>query len=176
MDVGNIQGDLHLREQLECVPERQLAFLERADASTRRLWFLWRDKTSSDVALCGCCGGCLFLDGSVERQLPKEKIQSAVYCQLFPSLHDNTLSRHLGLQPLKKALLLSKACEVDCIRSIHRGLLEHYNLRLVNTLFPVNSIVLYILACGLSQRYHICNTRNVHYLMVITQPQVWVEG
>lgn len=129
LDVGNIQGDLHLREQLECVPERQLAFLERADASTKRLWFLWRDKTSSDVALCGCCGGCLFLDGSIERQLPKEKIQSAVYCQLFPSLHDSTLSRHLGLQPLKKALLLSKACEVDCIRSIHRGLLEHYSLR-----------------------------------------------
>lgn len=132
LDVGNIQGDLHLREQLECVPERQLAFLERADASTKRLWFLWRDKASTDVALCGCCGGCLFLDGSIERQLPKEKIQSAVYCQLFPSLHDNTLSRHLGLQPLKKALLLSKACEVDCIRNIHRGLLEHYNLRLAN--------------------------------------------
>ena len=129
MDIGKIQGDLHLREQLECIPERQLAFLERADASTRRLWFLRRDKRSSDVALCGCCKGCVFFDGSIKRQLPKEKIQSAVYGQLFPSLHDNTLSRHLGLQPLKKALLLSKASEVDCIHNIHGGLLERYSLR-----------------------------------------------
>lgn len=128
LDIGNIQGDLHLREQLECVPERQLAFLKRADGPTRRLWFLWKSEASGDVQLCGCCGGCLFLDGSIERQQPKEKIQSAVYCPLFPSLQD-TLSRHLGLQPLKKALLASKACEVDCVSSIHRGLLEHYNLR-----------------------------------------------
>lgn len=129
LDIGNIQGDLHLREQLECVPERQLAFLQRADAVTRRLWFLWKEKDSTDVTLCGCCGGCLFFDGAIERQQPREKIQSAVYRPLFPSLHQDTLSRHLGLEPLKRALLSSKACEVDCIRSIHRGLLEHYRLR-----------------------------------------------
>ena len=129
LDVGNIQGDLHLREHLECVPERQRTFLERADSATRRLWFLWKEKQSSDVSLCGCCGGCLFLDGSIERQLPKEKIQSSVYCPLFPSLPTDTMSRHLGLQPLKKSLLLTKASEVDCVRSLHRGLLEHYNLR-----------------------------------------------
>ena len=129
LDVGNIQGDLHLREQLECVPERQIAFLERADEPTKRLWFLWKDKSATDLAFCGCSGGCLFLDGSIERQLPKEKIQSSVYCPLFPSLNQDTLSRHLGLQPLKRALLVSKASEVDCVRSIHRGLLDHYSLR-----------------------------------------------
>ena len=129
LDVGNVQGDLHLREQLECVPERQIAFLERADEPTKRLWFLWKDKSATDLAFCGCSGGCLFLDGSIERQLPKEKIQSSVYCPLFPSLNQDTLSRHLGLQPLKRALLVSKASEIDCVRSIHRGLLDHYSLR-----------------------------------------------
>ena len=129
LDIGNVQGDIHLREQLECVPERQLSFLERADSATKRLWFLWREKSSTDVPLCGCAGGCLFLDSSIERQLPREKNQSAVYSPLFPSLQQDTLSRHLGLQPLKKALLQSVACEVECIRSIHRGLLEHYSLR-----------------------------------------------
>ena len=129
LDVGNVQGDIHLREQLECVPERQLAFLERADSATKRLWFLWKEKSSSDVPLCGCAGGCLFLDGSIERQLQREKNQSAVYSPLFPSLQQDTFSRHLGLQPLKKALLHSRASEVDCIRNIHHGLMEHYNLR-----------------------------------------------
>lgn len=129
LDIGNVQGDIHLREQLECVPERQLSFLERADSATKRLWFLWKEKSSTDIPLCGCAGGCLFLDGSIERQLQKEKNQSAVYSPLFPSLQQDTLSRHLGLQPLKKALLHSRASEVECIRSIHCGLLEHYNLR-----------------------------------------------
>ena len=130
LDIGNIQGDLKLREILECVPERQLVFLKKADERTRRLWFLWRKDTNA--APCGCCGGCPFLDHPIERRPARGKLESAVYRPQFPT-HSNeaggTFSRFLGLQALKHALLTCAIKETNCMNAIHHGLLRHYELR-----------------------------------------------
>lgn len=61
-DVGTIRADIGLREPEEAMATRQLEFLQRADARSRRLWFIWDDQYS-----CGCCGGCLFLSSSINR-------------------------------------------------------------------------------------------------------------
>ena len=62
IDVGTIHGDIVLREPHEANEERQRYFLRRADQNARRLWFLWNKDFS-----CGCCGGCQFLDGAIQR-------------------------------------------------------------------------------------------------------------
>ena len=63
-EVGTIQGDVSLREPEKAMPERQMAFLKRADSRTRRLWFVWEEKYKNT---CGCCGGCPFLSSTINR-------------------------------------------------------------------------------------------------------------
>jgi len=142
LDIGNIQGDLNLREIEECVPQRQLEFLRKADTKTRRLWFLWHKEEEEegdtfvlrDEFRCGCCGGCAFLDGCIERQPPREKLASMVYTRQVSHSESTkveetgtgTFTRPLGLQTLEQALPMLGVKEVECVVHIHRGLLDHY--------------------------------------------------
>ena len=150
IDVGNVQGDLNLREKEECVPRRQREFLKLADARTKRLWFLWRDEDGSegtgtgrkglkDEFRCGCCGGCPFLGGIIERQLPRDKLHSVAYVSGLsadsperpekPEPGSGSTYKSLGLQALRKVLPGFSIKELDCIQYIHQGLLEHYGVR-----------------------------------------------
>ena len=141
LDIGNIQGDLNLREVEECVPQRQLEFLRKADTMTRRLWFLWHDEEEEegdryvlmDEFRCGCCGGCAFLDGCIERQPQRVKLDSMVYTWETPHSEPTkvetgagTLEHTIGLQTLEQALPTLGVKEVECVLHIHRGLLDHY--------------------------------------------------
>lgn len=128
LDVNNLQGNLALREPLECVASRQLSFLRKADARTRRLWFLWKEAGSS--MLCGCCGGCLFMSSSVARKHVIARNESAVYGAQFAPL--TSIPRHLGLQGLNQALLLTKISDLECMWALHKGLLGHYQARYVD--------------------------------------------
>lgn len=123
LDLNPVQGDLALREPMECVPERQLSFLRKADQRTRRLWFLWG---ASDWQ-CGCCGGCVFMQGSVARKPIIARSESAVYRPHFSPL--TSLPRHLAMQGLNAKLQVMSISDVDCLWCLHRGLLDHYRAR-----------------------------------------------
>ncbi len=125
-DVGCIHGNLSLREPMDSVPERQLQFLKEADLRTRRLWFLWAEG-SGPVHTCGCCGNCQFMDGCIERRLLTEKSQSAVYCSPFPSFP--SFPRHFGMPGLNQTLQQFSISELGCLHPLHKGLLDHYQLR-----------------------------------------------
>lgn len=125
LDVNSIEGDIVLREPLECVPERQLSFLKKADLRTQRLWFLWREEPVTK--LCGCCGECLFLDTFITRRPLVERQHSAVYFPHF-SIH-GSVPRHLGLQRVSQTLAGSSISEPECMWLVHAGLLEHYRQR-----------------------------------------------
>ena len=151
IDVGNVQGDLNLREREECVPFRQREFLKLADGRTRRLWFLWKHedddgvdggstgrKGLKDEFRCGCCGGCPFLGGCIERQLPRDQLHSVAYVSRLsteperpekPESGSASTYKSLGLQTLRKVLPGFSIKELDCVQYIHQGLLEHYAVR-----------------------------------------------
>lgn len=133
VDVGLVQGDIALREPKDCVPQRQLAFLRRADTATRRLWFLWdegaKNHSHGGVALsCGCWGGCQFLDGSIQRCPPQSTTTSAVYATV-PSEKTGTLSWTFALHSLKKTLQSVCFRDLACTQLIHKGLLDYYDKR-----------------------------------------------
>ena len=122
LDVGNIQGDLALREPMECVPERQLQFLRKADVRTQRLWFIWNDSQ------CGCSGGCIFLEDRIIKRPLTDRSESAVYRPQFSAL--TTIPRHLGMQALMhQTHQLSNIKELHCLQHLHKGLLDHYQSR-----------------------------------------------
>ena len=115
VDLGPISGDLSLREPLDCVPQRQMDFLKLADKNTKRLWFLW--DTSDN---CGCWGACMFQDGSVQRPLTRGKKDCTVY---------NAKMTTRGLESLENGLLGHTIRDIDCLQTIHKSLLEHYQHR-----------------------------------------------
>ena len=119
VDVGNIQGDVNLREVLDCVPKRQLEFLQLADRQTKRLWFLWRDDPASR---CGCWGECLFLDSHINRPSARGKMESSVYAANSPKCT-------LGLDSLTSMLQSQSVRDIDCLQMVHQGLLQHYQNR-----------------------------------------------
>ena len=125
VDCNTVQGDLSMREPMDCVPERQLTFLRMADARTHRLWFLWRE--GDGARQCGCCGGCLFMHGSVARKPVISRPASAVYRPHFSPL--TSIPRHLAMQGLNDVLQGKSMCEVDTLWCLHRGLLGHYQAR-----------------------------------------------
>lgn len=135
LDVGSVQGDVTLREPLDSVPQRQRAFLRKADKRTRRLWFLWQEERGTELPehmegefLCGCCGGCQFLDGYIQRRAPKHPSSCAVYVAEPPLPHGHlgtgTMARALGLQGLRRALHSACIRDLDCVQHIHLGLLN----------------------------------------------------
>ena len=126
LDLHHVQGDLELREPLECVPKRQLRFLRKADFRTQRLWFLWRESGAS--AKCGCCGGCLFIQDAIHRKPALLRCDSAVYRPQFAPC----IPRHLAMQGLNGQLLASCISVPDCLWSLHRGLMGHYQARYAN--------------------------------------------
>ncbi len=136
VDIGNILGDLSVRDVNECVPRRQRYFLERADAQSKRLWFLWSEGGGrGEEFRCGCWGGCAFYDSCVQRSQPQEKDTSVVYAPPFllsESLKSETgpsAHRVLGLHNLRRTLPTLCVKNLDCVRLLHQGLLEHYDLR-----------------------------------------------
>ena len=134
VDFSHLQGNMVLREPLDCVAERQLSFLQGADQRTQRLWFLWQE--DSDNVACGCCGGCLFLDKSITRKPAiHTRGQSAVYSSQFFPL--TSIPRHLALQGINQALATSSIYAVECIQSLHRGLCQHYHARYQERTVPV---------------------------------------
>ena len=135
LDVGSVQGDITLREPLDCVPQRQRTFLRKADKRTRRLWFLWQEESGAELPahmvgefLCGCCGGCQFLDGYLQRRAPRHPSSCAVYAAEPPLPHRHlgagTMARALGLQGLRRALHSACIRELECLQHIHLGLLN----------------------------------------------------
>ena len=128
VEVGLVQADITLRKPKDCVPERQLAFLRRADLSTRRLWFLWSEESSSGPGVsCGCWGGCQFLDSCISRHPPKPATTSAVYTSArhLPFLKSGTMCG--PLQALKKSLQTVCVGDVACPQLIHTGLQAYYD-------------------------------------------------
>ena len=123
LDVGNVTGGVALREPKECVPVRQREFLHLADQRSHRLWFLWED--GPDV--CGCCGGCAFLGGAISRRPLSTRDDSAVYGPQFTPLQ--VVPRHLGIPGLVTTLKDTSMRDAPCLWTIHRNLLDHYNLR-----------------------------------------------
>ena len=124
-----------LRKPLDCVPQRQKDFLRKADAHSKRLWFVWgeeREGEGEELA-CGCCGGCQFLDGCIQRLPPQPPSSCAVYVsELFlppASSSTNTFTKALGLHSLRKALQSAHVKELSCLQRIHRGLLGFYEKR-----------------------------------------------
>ena len=124
VDLANLQGSVLSHEPLDCVPERQLQFLKKADQRTQRLWFLWREDLSS---VCGCCGGCQFLDTQVSRKGLVSREESAVYAPQFAPL--TSVPRHMGFGVLDQTLLSSDVSQLECLQCLHKGLLEHYQAR-----------------------------------------------
>ncbi len=116
LDLGPISGDLSLREPLDCVPQRQMDFLKLADKNTKRLWFLW-DTTSDN---CGCWGACMFQDSFIKRPLTRGKNDCTVY---------NAKMTIKGLESLESSLLGHTIRDIDCLQTIHKSLLEHYQHR-----------------------------------------------
>ncbi len=139
LDVGNVQGDLNLREVEECVPRRQRYFLERADTRSKRLWFLWKEEEGeggkNGGVRCGCCGGCVFHDGCIQREQPKDKSESVVYTapthlvEALKSEASPAIHKLLGLQSLRRTLPSLCVRDLDCVQYLHHGLLGHYELR-----------------------------------------------
>jgi hypothetical protein len=128
VEMGLIEGDIALQEPKDCVPERQRTFLRRADAATRRLWFLW--DTSGGTGLgCGCCGGCQFLDGSISPRPPRPSTTCAgdTADHLLPSQKAGALAEAFGLHSLKTSLQSVCIRDVACPQLIHTGLLGYYN-------------------------------------------------
>lgn len=115
IDLGPISGDLSLREPEDCVPNRQLEFLKLADKQTKRLWFLWDNKGN-----CGCWGGCLFHDDFIKRPLTQGKKESAIYNSQITTQVLDSLESNLSSQCIR---------EFDCLQTIHKGLLEHYQCK-----------------------------------------------
>lgn len=118
VDVGTIQGDIRVREPHEADPERQQVFLRRSDASTRRLWFLWDDKYD-----CGCCGGCQYLEGTIERPEPSYKYQTSRYFsrEFTSSSSDDETT---FLEPFPTSLTFN---DLPSINYLHQVLLANYN-------------------------------------------------
>ena len=116
--MGDIQGDLSLRDTTESVPARQLAFLKMADAKTHRLWFLWAE--GSDPAQCGCCGGCQFFDDSIRRPEGRSSTDPT------EGLEDEGPPYNpMAIQSLKKVLPLFTIMDMECIAHLHQGLLDY---------------------------------------------------
>ena len=126
-DIGTVSGEIKLRERDEAMPDRQLAFLQKADRATKRLYFLW-DESSP----CGCSGGCPFLDYHLhwptERDTPGDEHctdTSRYFSFNEPSSH---LSSYLkedlsSLDPMPDYLDMSSC---SCIEQLHRVLLVHH--------------------------------------------------
>ena len=129
VEVGLVEGDIALREPKDCVPERQCAFLRRADMATRRLWFLWDDHSSEDTGLgCGCCGGCQFLDGCILPRTPRPSTTCAVEMadHQLPAQKTTALAQAFGLHSLKSSLQSVGIRDLTCLQLIHSGLLNYY--------------------------------------------------
>ena len=125
VEVGRVQTDIALRKPKSCVPERQRAFLTKADMASRRLWFLWSPKAAG--LGCGCCGGCQFLDSSITRRPPRPSATVFTADHLSPALKRGTVSRDLGLHALKKSLQTVCISDMACPQVIHTGLQGYYD-------------------------------------------------
>lgn len=129
VEVGLVEGDIALQEPKDCVPERQCAFLRRADMATRRLWFLWDDHSSEDTRLgCGCCGGCQFLDGCISPRPPRPFTTCTVDMadHQLPVQKTAALAQAFGLHSLKTSLQSVGIRDLTCLHLIHSGLLGYY--------------------------------------------------
>ena len=126
VDVGRIQSDISLREPHLALPDRQQAFLRRADSNSQRLWFLWDDSYQ-----CGCCGGCMYLDHYIQRDDTPYQLQTSRYFShdatgsplsqpiLSPSQDQTTIP----LAPLPTALTFDN---LSAIEHLHTVLLSHH--------------------------------------------------
>lgn len=126
--MGNIQGDLSLRDTTESVPVRQLAFLKMADARTHRLWFLWSEGSeTSDLTQCGCCGGCLFFDDCIRRPEGRSSSGSSPEGLGEEGLGDYSTPAYnpMAVHALKKVLPLYCITDRECIAHLHQGLLDY---------------------------------------------------
>lgn len=133
MDISHVEGNMSMREPLDSVPARQLSFLKLADEKSRRLWFLWQDEASQ---LCGCCGGCAFMENCITRKPVLARWQSAVYSpQFFPL---TSVPRHLALHGVNQALATSSVAVLDCMWALHKGLVHHYQARYHDRAPPVH--------------------------------------
>jgi hypothetical protein len=125
IDLGSIQGDIRLREPQEAAPHRQQQFLKRADASSRRLWFLWDDKYQ-----CGCCGGCQYLNGSVQRDESPVSHQTSRYFSNYRSI-SNDVAMTTSSIPFPSNLSF---CSLSSINYLHHLLISNYQFDCGNSL------------------------------------------
>ena len=128
LQVGRVSGDVSVSESSECVTVRQRKFLHRADRQTKRLWFLWEHKQE----VCGCCGGCVFLEGCLARHPLTSMEEAAMYGPQFAPLA--VVPRQLGIPGLGPALQETSVDQLGCMRTIHKSLLDHYVMRYGGTL------------------------------------------
>ena len=126
VDVGKIQSDISLREPHLALPDRQQAFLRRADSTSQRLWFLWDDSYQ-----CGCCGGCVYLDHYIQRDDTPYHFQTSRYfahdvaaSQMSqPTLSPSQEHTTIPLAPLPTTLTFDN---LSTIEHLHMLLLSHH--------------------------------------------------
>ena len=155
-NIGTIHSDISLREEDEAMPERQLAFLKKADSSTHRLYFLWDAN-----APCGCCGGCPFLDDHLswpsEPQTSSKESTQQRTSRYFSNFSSQSMSptkgsRRKGFETFPATLGMST---FSCIERLHDILLDYQcfqgdQLHSSNPLSPVRTAAAAVVLSGAS--------------------------
>ena len=121
LQVGDVKGDLSLRDSTHSVPSRQLAFLKKADSRSQRLWFLWPQGSDQTLQECGCCGGCLFLGDYIRRP----EGAGSPGGPLEVSEEGGKTYNPTSLHTLKKVLTLYAITDRECLAQLHQGLLKY---------------------------------------------------
>ena len=120
--VGRIRGQLHIRNPEEYFPSRQLQFLLKADALQRRLYFLWpavhpiycvSHSLYDSESVCGCFGGCLFFDSTLEKNKYFVQLQQEhVPCQAAAAAGAST-TKHQRRVSIKRNMIDASRDEPD---------------------------------------------------------------
>ena len=123
VDIGTVNCDIIVREESESMPQRQLDFLHRADRRWKRLHFVW-----NEGMLCGCCGGCRFLDNVVQR--PNGKIHSiSEFSRYFTHVQSTENEKDSSIPCNENIGYIHSFCNLSSLEQLHKVLLSHYHLK-----------------------------------------------
>ena len=124
VDVGTIHSEIIVREQTEALSQRQQNFLCRADRRWKRLQFVWKEDT-----LCGCCGGCQFLEGVV--QTSDSSIHSIFnFSRYFTHVPPTDTDVHTSISCTDNIGYIHSFHKLSSLEKLHKVLLAHYHLKM----------------------------------------------
>ena len=123
VDIGTIHCDIIVNEESESMPQRQQDFLHRADRRWKRLHFIWKEGM-----LCGCCGGCQFLDNVIQRS--DGKIHSIFQFSRYFTHTQCTESGKVSSIPCHESIgYINSLRNLSSLDQLHKILLDHYHLK-----------------------------------------------